>query len=53
MKFWKRQDLAYKDHIFYIAIDCADITNKFYVRSIDLILEAIKLTLYLRSKEEK
>ena len=46
--------LAYKDHIFYIVIDCADIANKLYVlESIDLILEAIKLTLYLRSKEEK
>ncbi len=45
--------LAYKEHLFYVAIDCGDVANKLYVlESIDLILEAIKLTLYLRSKEE-
>ncbi len=46
--------LAYKEHLFYVAIGCADVANKLYVQeSIDLILEAMKLTLYLRSKEDR
>ncbi len=46
--------LSYKEYLFYVAIDCSDVANKLYVlESIDLILEAIKLTLYLRSKEDQ
>ena len=44
--------LTYKDEVFYLCINIKNVANKLYIQEgIDLLTEAMKLTLYLRSKE--
>ncbi len=45
--------LIFKDKIFFLCLNIKDVANKLYItESIDLLTEAIKITLYIISRQE-
>lgn len=45
--------LMFKDKIFFLCLNIKDVANKLYItESIDLLTEAIKITLYIISRQE-